>query len=219
MTPERRRVLLVVAVLLLVSSVLTACTVSLVGGLAGGLVTFGLTLALLGLGASTSGCETTDEPSEDVASRDLGTVGPCLSLPAPDTLEPCLDPAIDVVGPCLSPPYPDDVMEPCLSPPYPDDVIGPCLSPPYPDDVIGPCLSPPLPSDVMEPCLSPPLPGDVMEPCLSLPEPGESASSVPAAPPAAAGSRAEAVLRVLARGGLPSDVAARLSVRRERDES
>lgn len=97
--------------------------------------------------------------------------------------------------------------------------VGPCLSPPYDPSAgdVGPCLSPPVdpgdsgttgePTDPdpgdeppIGPCLSPPAPGPVSD------SPGLTSAS--AAEPA--GSRLDALERVLARAALPPDVAERL---------
>ena len=107
-------------------------------------------------------------------------------------------------------------VHPCLSQPYdpnPGDDVGPCLSPPVeppPDDDVGPCLSPPE-----EP---PPDDADV-GPCLSPPRPQQASVELdvhePSATPGAAGSRQDALERVLARATLPADVAERLRRRPE----
>ena len=153
----------------------------------------------------------------------LPDVGPCLSRPL--DIGVCLQPPPDVIFPCLDPP-PDDVIGPCLEPPLPD-VVGPCLD--YDPDVFGPCLSPP-PPDLMGPCLS--YDPDAFGPCLSIiPPPAdatddaepigpclsmrESKLELPARPVLPAGppttlARAAVTEKVLARGGLPEDVAARL---------
>ena len=163
-------------------------------------------------------------------------LGVCLQPPPPDVIGPCLDPwptdigvclsrpldvgvcleppPPDIIGPCLDPP-PEDVMGPCLSPP-PPDVMGPCLSM-RPPDAVGPCLD--FDPDAFGPCLSiiPP-PPDVqddavpMGPCLSMREgkAPQPEATQPAPETAKATPRDAVVGRVLARGGLPDDVAERL---------
>jgi hypothetical protein len=113
-------------------------------------------------------------------NRTPPTVGPCLSPP--------YDPSDGDVGPCLTPEEPSDADTTGGTEPEPGD---------EPDPPVGPCLEPPV-----EPPVSP---------CLTV---GLVAMS--AAPPVepaaarAAGSRREALDRVLARATLPPDVAARL---------
>lgn len=100
--------------------------------------------------------------------------------------------------------------------------VGPCLSQPYDPSAgeVGPCLSPPMedPSDsgtTGEP--TDPGPGDEppVGPCLSPPAPDPTVASLgptttTTAAPEPAGSRRDALERVLARATLPPDVAERL---------
>ena len=116
----------------------------------------------------------------------------------------------------------------CLSPlpPSRDAEVGPCLTAPPPemgtmdprDAEVGPCLQP-IPSEAGMPRedAGPDAPDARIGPCLSqaAPDPDAAASASPIyreAPPgdAATPDRAEAMARVLARGGLPDDVVARL---------
>ena len=92
-------------------------------------------------------------------------------------------------------------VHPCLSPPYDPSTedMGPCLSPPMEDPTDpgeGPEDEPPV-----GPCLSPPAPGPDDAP--------DSSAGVTVAAPVIA-TRREALERVLSRGTLPADVAARL---------
>ena len=212
----------------LAGSVLTACTVSVPGGIIGGIFSLILLLALfLGAATTTTGCapEQKDPSAPEMDGGPDVPIGPCLS-----------------VGPCLSQTPPDMGVDvgPCLQPPPPemDAEIGPCLQPPPPemDAEIGPCLSPPLPDAAadaaadaavdaatdaepdagtvdeprMGPCLSPPAPGR---------EPERHGLRYQESPPGDAGDadRGAVLARVLERGGLPADVVARLTS--ERDES
>ena len=107
--------------LLLAASVLTACSFSMTGGITGVIGALALGAALLGLGASSSGCEASS----------------CLSPPY--DFSACLSPPLDAgdeVGPCLGAPLPDAA---------PDTNVGPCLGAPLPDaapDItVGPCLT------------------------------------------------------------------------------
>ncbi|MFP4596844.1 MAG: hypothetical protein ACOC9W_00425 [Persicimonas sp.] len=119
------RWLLIVSLLVLAGSVLTACTVSASGGIAAGLISTVLLLVAVSLGGTQAGCSDPD-------------VGPCLS--------PAYDGGYDDpdVGPCLSPPPPDggwDADQPdtdasdadASDADDADAYIGPCLSPPPPD--------------------------------------------------------------------------------------
>ena len=127
---SRRRILWLGAAVL-AASALTACTVSLSGGLAGIVSTLALLGLLFGLGATQSGC------SDDSGKTD---VGPCLTMPVPDAsveVGPCLDPAVDI-GPCLS-----------MVPPEAGVELGPCLTPVPPDAGAG--LTPDPPPGPAEP--------------------------------------------------------------------
>jgi hypothetical protein len=106
-------------------------------------------------------------------------------------------------------------VHPCLSQPYDPGTedVGPCLGPaeePRPED----SGTPQEPTeDGVEPCLEVP-------PCLSPPVPQHGASLDPSqrsTTPDAAGSRREALDRVLARATLPPDVAQRLRGRSDLD--
>lgn len=169
--------------LLLFSSLLTACAVSLPGGLAGILVVISLGGLLFGLGGASSGCSSSSS-CFGVDSR----VGPCLGMPQPDG-------GLDVrVGPCLQPPPRDGG----------DTNVGPCLGALPPDGAVdapvGPCLDP-LPPDLGRDA--------PISPCLSLPPRDASASlMVPEASPSPADARRELLARHAA--ALPEDVVARL---------
>jgi hypothetical protein len=94
------------------------------------------------------------------------------------------------VGPCLSPPY-----EPPVEDTGDSGTTGEPTDPgPVDEPPIGPCLSPPAP-----------------EPAID--SPGATASATAAPEPA--GSRRDALERVLARATLPADVAERLRRRSE----
>lgn len=102
------------------------------------------------------------------------------------------------VGPCLSQPYDPSAGEvgPCLSPPAEDgsdsSTTGEPTDPgPGDEPPIGPCLSPPAP-----------------DPANDSPGSAARASDPGVAEPA--GSRRDALERVLARATLPPDVAERL---------
>ncbi|QED29569.1 hypothetical protein FRD01_20485 [Microvenator marinus] len=121
--PPGRRVL-ILALVMTAASVLTACSVSVAGGVGG----LGLTLLLVGLFAfqtTQSGCADDDDKDPDV--------GPCLSIEYDmgwDLAEDMEDDAY--VGPCLSPP-PPDMGEDANQDMEDDASIGPCLSMPPPD--------------------------------------------------------------------------------------
>lgn len=177
-------------------SVLTACTVSVSGGVLGALGSIGLALFVFLLaGATQTGCD----PEE---------VGPCLSFLADEGFDEGVDDGgadggVDggadggadgtvqpdmYIGPCLSPPEPDLGVDmaigPCLSPPEPDQGvemdmdIGPCLdiAPDQGVDMsIGPCLSPPAPDFGVEDAAMEPDAAQEedagLQPCLSPPPP------------------------------------------------
>ena len=225
----------VLAVSVLAASVLTACTVSLPGGLVGGAFSVLLLLFLLTGAATSTGCD----PEDDDSAPDA-YVGPCLSAPPPEM--GVMDAEI---GPCLSAPPPemgviDAEIGPCLSAPPPemgvmDAAVGPCLSQLPPDmgvandASVGPCLSqlPPdmgMPADAgadaeadaeqdageveeppVGPCLSPPAPGSDRE--------RRHGMNYQEAPPISPDTvdRKSALARVLERGGLPADVISRLT--------
>jgi len=106
-SPLQKRFILIGVILS--ASVLTACTVSVAGGLGGIGVTLLLALVVFMTAGTQAGC---DEPD----------VGPCLSPPIDWDLgeDASADMQDDVyVGPCLSP-LPPDMGE--------DMPIGPCLS-------------------------------------------------------------------------------------------
>lgn len=139
-----RRPWLLAVGLALVACILTACTFSLPGGIAGIVMSIATGALLLGLGATQSGCE---DRVSGCLSLDVGPeFGACLSPPLGDGIGPCLaalppDGGEDGVGPCLGALPPDggqDSVGPCLSPPAPDSggkdaPAGPCLTPPPPD--------------------------------------------------------------------------------------
>jgi hypothetical protein len=170
------RWLRILATAALAASVLTACTVSVQGGLIGGILSTFLVIFLFLTTASQQGCDDDDtkpDPDPEDAGAIDGIIGPCLSPIEPDggldmSIGPCLgapqeDMGLDAqVGPCLSPPQQDAALDarigPCLEAPLedmgPDARIGPCLDieadaarDAAPDAEIGPCLSPPLPED------------------------------------------------------------------------
>ena len=168
----------------LAMSVLTACTVSVSGGILGALASMGVfALFALLVGGAQTGC-VEDAPAPDDAEVDI-EVGPCLRDMAPPwedaTIGPCLTPDqgspeedAAVIGPCLGAPLED--MGPRLDAAPLDmrvDDAGP------PDLSIGPCLEPPPEPD--QP------PGKAMAPGVD---------------------RAALFAKVTA--GLPADVAARL---------
>lgn len=205
MSARPRRIARLALLALVALSALTACTVSLPGGLIGGGVTLVLALLfLLFTGVSQTGCIDDKEPEPDPETD--ATVSPCLSDAA--------------IGPCLGAPLDDAMVGPCLTR---DAYVGPCLSPPLEDAAVGPCLSQ-LPADAgpdahVGPCLGPPLPEDAaVGPCLDI---APDARVPDAAGPDAGAQRLpgrEQILdRVLARGGLPADVVARLQKRRGGD--
>lgn len=194
-------------------SLLTACTVSMSGGLLGALASIGLAMVVFLLaGATQTGCVEDVSPCLSIASdwmpdegeSDGGRVdmpiGPCLSPPEPD-----LGPDVPI-GPCLSPPEPD--LGPDLGPDMP---IGPCLSLPEldqgvvdqgPDLNIGPCLDvepdqgvDAAPDLSLQPCLSPPPP----------PDPEDGSGKAPGVDRAAIFDKVAA--------SLPADLAARLKKR------
>lgn len=185
-------------VALAAASILTACTISFAGGVAGLVAAALAALGLLATGASQAGC----------GGR---SVEPCLSI------GPCLEPPYypdagrdAEVGPCLSiGQLPDAAVDSGL-----DARVGPCLEAPAPDAgrdaEVGPCLdiAPDSGTDAaFEVCLS-----------MWIPDAGE-ADSAPAGaqsamPPvrtaqdAAASARSGAIEKL--RDRLPPDVVARL---------
>lgn len=187
----------------LAASLLTACTVSVSGGLLGALATAGLTLALLAFaGASQTGCVEDPSPSPDDAGVDPD-VGPCLT----DLMTPCLS-ADMFIGPCLGAPLqdagPDLTVGPCLSRPLedagPEIDAGPCLTDMAPfDAAIGPCLEPPPVDAGVDGS-----PDAQIGPCLDVPEPEPM--------PDAGAQRVIDSGAVFAKvtAGLPADVVARL---------
>ena len=221
MRDQIRRTLLVTAALLLCASLLTACTLSVAGGVAGGVLALLMGAGLLLTAAGTTGCDErvtgclsiAVEAGPDGSGKDAG----------PDSLGGCLSPPIDFgpdgkVNPCLSvdAKVPDMHVGPCLQPPMPDQGkpdmhVGPCLSPPAPDmsqpDVkVGPCLKPPKP-DMGKPDAK-------VGPCLSPPpkaSPGHgpfAAAGASADPRPVAAQRAEVIAKISQR--LPAELAARL---------
>ncbi|MCB9550207.1 MAG: hypothetical protein H6706_30800 [Myxococcales bacterium] len=210
-----RRTLRLLAVGLLAASVLTACTVSVTGGVAGGALSALLLLLLVVAGGSQTACDDDDGPApdpEDAAARLDGGLdfGPCLGAPLDDMFPPDAQ-----IGPCLSPLEPDSSVGPCLGAPL-DDMgvidaqVGPCLSPPEQDFGVGPCLDT-LPEDAgppdaeIGPCLSPP------------PPPGDAGFGAALPPRPGVLDKAAILARVLP--GLPPDVAARLAPGDDRRES
>jgi hypothetical protein len=180
--------------LLLAVSVLAACTVSVSGGITGVIGSLALGAALLGLGASTSGCD--------------DSVGACLTVDVGACLSQALDVGIDgapaEVGPCLSQALPDagvDAVTPDAA--TPDAHVGPCLSPPLPDTGLDTGnLDAGKPDTKVGPCLSPPpLP-------LGALEPDPLRHPAPAPMESRENQRALAIARLSAR--LPPDVAERL---------
>lgn len=184
-------------------SVLTACTVSMSGGLLGALASIGVAVTVFLLaGATQTGCveDPTPDPNPEADAGPDAYIGPCLSQIEPD--QGVADRGVDAdpdmyIGPCLSPPEPDRGVERDLS-------IGPCLSPPEPDQgidmEIGPCLDVPAPDQgtsdpdaFLGPCLSPPPPD---------PEDGSGQLSPEAIDKAAVFDKVAA--------SLPADIAARL---------
>lgn len=200
----------VVAIAALAASVLTACTVSVQGGLIGGILSTLLVVFLFLSGMSQQGCDEDDtkpDPDPEDATVPDAHIGPCLSPLEPDggldmSIGPCLgapqeDMGLDAqVGPCLSQPQQDAAM---------DARIGPCLEAPLEDlgaDArIGPCLDVDAARDAAQdaeigPCLSPPPPPE-----------GDMGAALPRRRPVALDH--EAILaRVLP--GLPADIAVRL---------
>lgn len=108
----------------------------------------------------------------------------------PPTVGPCLsqpyDPSQGEVGPCLSPPAEDPGDSGTTGEPTDPTDPGPGDEPP-----IGPCLSPPAPDPANDSA-------------------GTTARASDTAAPEPAGSRRDALARVLARATLPPDVAERL---------
>lgn len=184
-------------------SVLTACTVSMSGGLLGALASIGVAVTVFLLaGATQTGCveDPAPDPEADAgADADVDAhVGPCLSQPLPD-----MD-----IGPCLSPLEPDmgdQGVEPEL-----DMDIGPCLSPPELDrgvDMeIGPCLDVPAPDQGLRPDAGP---DAFLGPCLSPPPPDPEDGSGQLSPEAI--DKAAVFDKVAA--SLPADIVARLKKR------
>lgn len=238
MSRALQRRLQLFAVGLLAASVLTACTVSMEGGIIGGGISLLLAaLLFLGVGVTQSGCDPEEaDPEPEIDAE----IGPCLQPPFDAELGPCLSaPLHDMgseipdaeIGPCLSAPAPD------MGPEIPDAEIGPCLQPPLPDmgplepdAELGPCLSAPppdmgpeIPDAEIGPCLDVPpddasLPDAELGPCLSPPPPPpdeKHGQAIPEQPSperatAKAGGREAVIERVLATRSLPPDVAARL---------
>lgn len=117
----------VTALVLLAASALTACTVSLGGGIAGiigGLLLGALTV--LGLGSTTAGCKSCDSP-----------IGPCLSVTRPRSRRDAGTPAK---------PKPKPAARDAMAQKTPEPPVRPCLSvappqPPPKKPAVGPCLS------------------------------------------------------------------------------
>lgn len=196
---RHRRTALSILVALILTSGLVACSgFSMLGGVAGGVLTLVAVVIWFSAATTQTGC----------------SVQSCLSLVPMDGGE---EPE---VGPCLSPPF--DVG-PCLGSLPPDagpdaGEVGPCLS--LDAGEVGPCLSPPLPDAGDEDA------GDEdagpIGPCLSLPPPDaevdDDAGETDASPDVAEAprprgpqlARMEAIKRLSQRGVLPPDVAARL---------
>lgn len=189
----------------LAASLLTACTVSMSGGLLGALASVGLALLVFLLaGATQTGC-IEDPPTRDDAMVDEPDVGPCLSDAH--------------IGPCLGAPFDDATVGPCLSrlPPDagpPDANIGPCLGAPLDAGVevdFGPCLQPDaLPPDALPPDALPP--DARVGPCLESPPEPE-----PDPPGKAMRSIDTGAVFAKVAASLPPDVAARLV--RPRDDA
>lgn len=182
----------------LAMSLLTACTVSVSGGILGALASMGVfALVALLVGGAQTGC-VEDAPAPDDAEVDA-VVGPCLT---DAHIGPCLGAPLDDAG-RIEPDF-----GPCLSPDQgflEEDaaVIGPCLGAPLPD--LGPDEGQPdmriddagLPDLEVGPCLEPP------------PEPDQ-----PPGKATAPGVIDRAAIFAKVTAGLPADVAARL-VRRD----
>lgn len=144
-------------------SLLTACTVSVSGGLLGAVASIGAAVALLLLaGATQTGCAE-DPPTRDDAEVSDIDVGPCLRdiYPVSDLRIPDMRPRDVSVMPCLGPNLVDATVSADAAP---DLSVGPCLEPPPepnpvpmgssdagldaapdagPDARIGPCLDTP----------------------------------------------------------------------------
>ncbi|MFU8804953.1 MAG: hypothetical protein ACNA8W_14165 [Bradymonadaceae bacterium] len=176
MKPSSLRIRLALVGLFMSASVLTACTVSVTGGLGGiGVSMLLLMLFLAGTATTQTGCEIGTSACLSIApennwNNDLD-VGPCLIAPwdggfdedvTPDTGDAQQADADIHVGPCLSPPF-DGGFDDDVSPDTGDardadatdagdrdatDVDGSDggLDQPDADAHLGPCLSP-LPPD------------------------------------------------------------------------
>lgn len=220
-------------------SVLTACTVSVEGGLIGTLTTLLVGVALFfGVGVTQSGCiEDNRLPDPDEIDAQVGpclaplledaqismgdgSVGPCLGALLEDArvpdaiIGPCLSQVEADIGPCLDIAAEDIGIGPCLEPPFDDVGVGPCLDVPAPDAEIGPCLGAPLEDVGVGPCLDVPPPDAEVGPCLSPPPPDDGSGRVESVPgdplDPRPHSRAEIIAKVISSGQLPPDVAARL---------
>ena len=152
---------------------LTACTVSMAGGMAGGILTMVFCSVLaLGLSTTQSGCAPDIGTSACLSQVADPDVGPCLTQPPPDTIQAD---AVDVtdspdfgdvacltdvgsepdLGVCLSqlPPDAGPGLGEDIVPEMEEDIVmGPCLQPSQEDveemedDIsVGPCLEPPAP--------------------------------------------------------------------------
>lgn len=188
-------------------SVLTACTVSMSGGLLGALASIGVAVTVFLLaGATQTGC--VEDPARDPEPKaDAGPdayIGPCLSQIEPD--QGVADRGVDAdpdmyIGPCLSPPEPDRGVERDLS-------VGPCLTDlavfdSAVDMEIGPCLDVPAPDQGLAPDAGP---DAFLGPCLSPPPPDPEEGGAQLSPEAL--DRAAVFDKVAA--SLPADIAARL---------
>lgn len=221
MSSKRKRAWLLVLSSTCVVCALAACTLSLPGGVIGGIVALLLAGGLLfGAGFSQSGCESAKtQPCLSVAclSPD-GSLGPCLDPPAPDgRVDACLSPRTDGPQVCLSielDAAADGPLGPCLDPPQPDGAvdgpIGPCLDPLPPDgavDGVHVCLSiidedGGIDTDV-GPCLAPP-PRSFEAAAAPQPPSGAAASSPHR------GDRIALIAALEEQGRLPADVLDRL---------
>lgn len=165
-----RNVLQWLALAAIAASVLTACTVSVSGGILGALGSLGLLGCLLFLvGVTQSGCIEDPPGRDDAEVRDGGLldVGPCLRGP-----RPAEDMHLDMraqpdagIGPCLGAPLPDRGAQMDAGPP--DARVGPCLDvPPEPEppgkalqldrDAIFEKIAQGLPADVVARLVPPP---------------------------------------------------------------
>ena len=221
-----RHLLRQIALSILIIMLCTACAVQGSASIGIALSSSLLTLMLLLIGGSQSGCDIGPCLSPEPP------VGPCLTLPRTGGYYGGNESVDADVGPCLSPPLAGDDLAgtevgPCLSPPLAGDDLPPLDAAPPRDggvtdmgqsdmgaadmsesDMGAPDFGVPVMPDAGEvgPCLSPPAPDmGRMPPPQPDPDQKRAARQQP--------DRAQVIERLSERGGLPADVLERIKKR------